>query len=138
MLKTKDIMVLKAKDIMAKNVISVRKETPIREAVALLAKHNITGIPVVEDDMTLVGILSEKDLLTLVYGQEGEADKTVNDFMTVPPIYFDQDDSVIDVCDCLTNSLFRRVPVTSKGKLVGIISRRDMIYEYVVRRVARN
>jgi len=137
MLKTKDIMVLKAKDIMTKNVISVRKETPIREAVALLAKHNITGIPVVEDDMTLVGILSEKDLLTLVYGQEGEEDKTVNDFMTVPPIYFDQDDSVVDVCDCLTNSLFRRVPVTSKGKLVGIISRRDMIYEYVVRRLTR-
>ena len=134
MLKTKDIMLLKAKDVMTENVISVRKETPIREAVVLLVKHNITGIPVVEDDMTLVGILSEKDVLTLIYGQEGEVDKTVSDFMTTPPVYFDQDESVVDVCDCLTNNFFRRVPVTEKGKLVGIISRRDMIYEYIVRR----
>jgi len=134
MLKTKNILSLKAKDIMTANVIGVTKETPIYQAIALLSKHNITGIPVVEDDMTLVGILSEKDVLTLVYGQENESVETVSDFMTHPPVCFDENDSLVDICDCLANSFFRRVPVISKGKLVGIISRRDLIYEYILQR----
>ena len=58
---------LKAKDIMTEEVISVKKDTLIFEAVELLAKNSITGIPVVEDDMTLVGILTEKDVLGLFY-----------------------------------------------------------------------
>ena len=52
---------LKAKDIMTKNVISVKKNTPILEALQILAKNDITGIPVVREDMILVGVLSEKD-----------------------------------------------------------------------------
>ena len=50
---------LKARDIMNTNVVSVKKDTPIFEAVKLLVENNISGLPVVEDDMTLVGILSE-------------------------------------------------------------------------------
>ena len=57
----------KAKNIMTKEVISVKKDTPIYEAVELLAKNEVTGIPVVKDDMTLVGILTEKDVLRLFY-----------------------------------------------------------------------
>ncbi len=134
MLKTKDILSLKAKDIMTSNVIGVKKETPIHQALSLLSKHNITGVPVVEDDMALVGILSEKDVLKLVYGQQDESAKTVNDFMSHPPIFFDENESLVDICNCLASSFFRRVPVTSKGKLVGIISRRDLIYEYILQR----
>lgn len=118
---------LKAKDIMTENVVSVKKDTPIYEALELLAKYNITGIPVVREDMILVGVLSEKDVLRLFYAHEGEEEGTVNDFMTQPAVHFDKDESLLDICDCLTNNYFRRVPVTSEGKLVGIISRKDVI-----------
>jgi CBS domain-containing protein len=50
---------LKARDIMTENPVSVQKDTPIYEALELLAKHNISGIPVVREDMILVGVLSE-------------------------------------------------------------------------------
>ncbi|MBL7143942.1 MAG: CBS domain-containing protein, partial [Phycisphaerae bacterium] len=52
---------------MIKNVVSVKKDTPIFEAAKLLVEHNISGLPVVEDDMTLAGILSEKDVVDLFY-----------------------------------------------------------------------
>jgi len=122
---------LKAKDIMTENVFSVKKDTPIYEALELFAKHNITGIPVVRDDMILVGVLSEKDVLRLFYAHEDEEEGTVNDFMTQPAVHFDKDESLLDICDCLTNNYFRRVPVTSEGKLVGIISRTDII-DYIL------
>lgn len=118
---------LKAKDIMTENVVSVKKDTPIYEALKLLAKYNITGIPVVREDMILVGVLSEKDVLRLFYAREDEEEQTVNDFMTQPAVHFDEKESLLDICDCLTNNYFRRVPVTSEGKLVGIISRKDII-----------
>ena len=124
----------RAKDIMTRNVISVKEETPIYEAVALIAKNNITGIPVVECDRTLVGVISEKDVLRLfnVSREDGES-KTVSDFMTQPVVTFGENESLSDICDCLMNNHFRRVPViSSKGKLVGIISRRDIIYEYIL------
>ena len=118
---------LKAKDIMTKEVISVKKDAPIFEAVELLAKNNITGIPVVEDDMTLLGIITEKDVLRLFYVSKDAENKTVSDFMTQPAVHFDENESLLDVCDCLIHNFFRRVPVTSKGQVVGIISRQDFI-----------
>ena len=118
---------LKAKDIMTESVVSVKKDTPIYEALELLAKYNITGIPVVREDMILVGVLSEKDVLRLFYAHENEEEGTVNDFMTQPAVHFDEKESLLDICDCLMNNYFRRVPVTSGGKLVGIISRKDII-----------
>ena len=123
---------LKAKDIMTEEVISVKKDTPIFEAVELLAKNSITGIPVVEDDMTLVGILSEKDVLGLFYALKDVENKTVNDFMTQPAVHFNENESLLDICDCLMNNPFRRVPVTSKNKVIGIISRQDFV-EYILR-----
>jgi len=122
---------LKAKDIMVKEVISVKKDDPIFEAVELLAKNEITGIPVVEEDMTLVGILTEKDVLKLFYASENVENKKVNDFMTQPAVHFNENESLPDVCDCLMNNPFRRVPVTSKGKVVGIVSRPDIL-EYIL------
>jgi len=123
---------LKAKDIMTEEVISVKKDTAIFEAVELLAKNSVTGIPVVEDDMTLVGILTEKDILRLFYALKDAENKTVSDFMTQPAVHFNENESLLDICDCLMNNPFRRVPVTSKGKVIGIISRQDFV-EYILR-----
>ncbi|MHC4572516.1 MAG: CBS domain-containing protein [Planctomycetota bacterium] len=119
---------LKAKDIMTKDVISVKKDTPILEAVDVLIKNQITGVPVVEDDMTLAGIFTEKDALRLFYTHQDEKNKTVGDFMTRPAVYYRDNDSLQAICDFMTFNYFRRVPVTSKkGTVVGIISRPDVI-----------
>ncbi|MHC4572336.1 MAG: CBS domain-containing protein [Planctomycetota bacterium] len=67
----------------------------------------------------------------MFYAHEDDEEKTVSDFMTQPAVHFDEDESLLDVCDCLANNYFRRVPVTSQGKLVGIISRKDVI-DYIL------
>ena len=118
---------LKARDIMIKNVVSVKKDTPIFEAVKILVEHNISGLPVVEDDMTLVGILSEKDVVDLFYESEKAEKKTVNDYMTDPAVNFDENSALVNICDFLIKNIFRRVPVTSNGKLIGIISIKDVL-----------
>ena len=119
---------LKAKNIMTTNVVSVKKETPIYEAMALLLSNEITGMPVVDDDMNLVGIITEKDCLRLFYDEEDEKHKTVRYFMTQPAIHYNENDSLQTICDFMMINYFRRVPVTSKeGKVVGILSRPDVI-----------
>ena len=116
-----------AKEIMTRQVICIRKETPIFEALKLMATNNITGIPVVEEDMTLVGMLSEQDVLRLFHTYDDEKDRTVNDFMTQPAIHFEEDELLLDVCYCLRDNSIRRVPVTSNGKVTGVISRSDIL-----------
>ncbi len=117
----------KVRHVMTTNVVTVRKDTPISRATELLMSNNITGMPVVEEDMTLVGIISEKDVLNLFYSSGQTTNRTVSDFMTTPAVHFEQDDDIQDVCACLMENNFRRVPVTSNGKVVGIVSRRDVL-----------
>ncbi|MGA1823684.1 MAG: HPP family protein [bacterium] len=116
----------KAKDIMIKNVITVKKETPIYKAIKLLAEKNITGLPVVSDDMHLLGIITEKDMMKLMYDPDIEYCQ-VADLMTSKVVYFDENDKIQDVCQKLMENNFRRVPILSEGKVVGIISRSDII-----------
>ena len=118
---------LEAKDIMNKKVVCIKKDTPVVDAIRLMAKKNITGIPVIEDDMTLIGILSEQDALRLFHTYEDEKDRTVYDFMTHPAVYFEQDEPLLDVCYCLRDNSIRRVPITSNLKVVGVISRSDIL-----------
>jgi len=117
----------RVKDIMVRDIVTVKTDTPILEAMELVAKHDVSGLPVVDEQMNLVGILSEKDMINLMYDRGNQEEKTVNDFMTQPALFFDENESLLDVCDFLKKNVFRRVPITSKGKLVGIISVRDVI-----------
>ena len=125
----------KVKDIMITSVITVKKETPIYEAVDAMVKNNITGLPVVNNDMTLAGMVSEKDVLSLLDELDNllmiddlkDSTATVDDFMTKKVVSFDAEDDLFDICDCLIDSSFRRVPITSNGKLVGIITRADIV-----------
>jgi CBS domain-containing protein len=118
---------LEAKDIMTKQVVCIRKATPIFEAIRMMADNNITGIPVVEDDSTLVGMLSEQDVLRLLHTYDEEKDRTVNDFMTQPAIHFEENEPLLDVCYCLRDNSIRRVPITLNGKVTGVISRSDIL-----------
>jgi len=123
----RELEIQKAKDIMTKEVVSVRRNTPVEEALELLLAHEISGMPVVEEDMTLVGIVTEKDLLELLNGPQGAKGKTVEEFMTQPAVHFEADESLKEIWKCLLDVTFRRVPVTKEGKVVGIVSRPDVI-----------
>lgn len=124
---------LKAKEIMTTNVVSVTKETPIYEAMELLIENEITGMPVVDDEMNLVGVITEKDCLRLFYGDDEEKNKTVRHFMTQPAVHYNENDSLRTICDFMMINYFRRIPVTTKkGKVVGILSRPDVI-KYILK-----
>ncbi len=122
---------LTAKDVMNGDVIAVKKNTSILRAMELMLGKKISGMPVVEDDMTLVGVITEMDVVSLAYNIIYDAgnleNKRVRHFMTERVISFDKDDNLFDVCDFLAKNLFRRVPITSAGKVVGIISVPDII-----------
>ena len=126
---------LKAKSLMKTSVISVKTDTTIDEVISLLAKNNITGLPVVDDDMTLIGVVTEKDVLKLLSDHnlvatlpDLEASSVkVSEFMTTEVTTFNQDADLVDICDCLVQNNFRRVPILTDGKLAGIISRKDII-----------
>ena len=117
-----------AKDIMKTDVIWVKKQTPIYEAGVLLLKNGITDMPVVEDNMTLIGIVTEKDLLRLSYADEDKNNKTVEDFMTQLAVHYRESESLKTICDFMMINRFREIPITStKNQVVGIISMPDIL-----------
>ncbi|MBC8471821.1 MAG: CBS domain-containing protein [Planctomycetes bacterium] len=118
---------LEAKDIMNRKVVCIKKNIPVIDAIRLMAEKNITGVPVVEDDMTLIGIISEQDVLRLFHTYDDEKDRMVNDFMTQPAVHFEEKEPLLDVCYCLRDNSIRRVPITLNRKVVGVISRSDIL-----------
>ena len=129
---------LKARDMMSKDIISVKRTTSLLEALKIIVENDITGLPVVTDDASasLVGIVSEKDFINLLYGTHNWESETVDSIMTADPKCIDENATVREVCDCMRLYVFRRVPVVSKGKLVGIISRKDIV-SFVKNRLER-
>jgi CBS domain-containing protein len=117
---------LLAKHVMTPGLLIVRRNSPVYTAMELIANGNITGLPVIDDSMKLVGIVSEKDLLKTLCDPNARPG-LVQDYMTRDIVAFDSDDSLFEVCHCLINNNFRRVPILDKGRLTGIISRRDII-----------
>ena len=108
------------KDVMTKEVVTFHKDTPVKEiADALSAKH-ITGAPVVEEDGHVVGIVSEVDVFT----KQG---KTAQDIMSPHVISITEDTGIDAAARLLAGERIRRLPVLSKGRMVGLISRSDVL-----------
>jgi len=116
----------KAREGMSPHVISVRHDEDIYTAIRLLATNEVTGLPVVDEHERLVGILTEKDVLTLLYTMQ-DRPGTVRDFMTSNVVCFDQETDLVEIAEALRTQSFRRVPILDRGRLVGIISRGDII-----------
>ncbi len=115
-----------AKDIMTKNLISIKKDTKVTEAINLMLGKNVSGLPIVNDDKSLLGIISEKDMLQLAFSDSIE-NEIVATYMTENIVTLDDDTELLDVCECLMTETFKRIPILSNNKLVGIISRRDIL-----------
>jgi len=112
---------------MTTKLVTVKADTPIYDATKLLADYEISGMPVVDDSSNLIGILSEWDVLNLLTEQVVDSEMTVEKFMTKDVISFQESDSAIIVSEFFHKSHKRRVPVTNNGKLVGVVSRHDII-----------
>lgn len=117
---------LKAKDIMTTDVVAVSRDADIYRAIQMMVENNVTGLPVIDKDRMLVGVVTEKDVLKLLYEVEDRPGK-VEDFMTRAVVAFDQETDVATVANGLAANHFRRVPILNHGRLVGIISRKDVI-----------
>lgn len=117
---------LSAQEAMKCGLVTVHRDSSLYEAMDLLVKHQITGLPVVDGDMHLEGIITEKDLLDCVTLPEAK-DATVDRYMTHYVVTFDRRASLHDVCECLIHHNFHRIPIVDGDRLVGIISRSDIL-----------
>ncbi len=116
---------------MAKDLITFRPEQDIYEAIDLMLKHKISGAPVLDSSAKLVGLLSEKDCLRVMissaYHNEPIGIRRVADYMTVSVATISPDKDVLDVANLFLGSNYRRFPVVENGKLLGQVSRRDIL-----------
>ena len=115
-----------AKDIMIDDIITAGIDTKLGKAIRLLVQNRITGLPVVDEDNNLIGMVTEKDLLKVLYSGKIKG-RRVEDIMTTEIITFNENDDLMAVMKCLVENNFRRVPITSGRILKGIITRRDII-----------
>jgi len=118
--------IVQAKDIMQKNVIVMDTKSAIYDAIHLMVKHNITGLPVVNDSYQIIGIISEKDILDLLYHSKDSNVSIVN-FMTRRVVCFDPDANLNQLAESFRKNDFRRIPIVHKDKLIGLVSRKDVI-----------
>ncbi len=143
---------MQAKDIMTTRVVTVPPDEPISQIAAILVERNISAVPVVDADDTLCGIVSEGDLLhraeigtdrpagswwLKMFKDPGKlADeytkthgKCARDVMTATVITVDENATLPEIAETLERNHVKRVPVLSDGKLVGIVSRANIVRE---------
>lgn len=120
---------LKVKDYMSGKLIKFTPETDVLDAIHELVNHRIAGAPVVDDHGTLVGMLSEFDCLKVVLtaAYHGHPGGPVSELMTKDVQTVDADMSIIDLAELFMESGFRRYPVLKDNRLVGQISRKDVL-----------
>jgi CBS domain-containing protein len=143
---------LKAKDIMSTELITVSPETEIIQATRLLLENNINGVPVMNDTGKLVGILCQSDLvvqqkkfpvpsfftlldglipLTSMKQLKKEVQKiaaiTVAQAMTPNPIFVSPDTGIEEIAALMVDNNFHTIPVVDQGRLVGVVGKEDIL-----------
>ena len=143
---------MKAREIMETNVITIKRETTIEEIAHVLTDNNISGVPVVDDNNKVIGMVTEKDLLYkdieprfpavvellggLIFVKgvrhyNEELRKLVatkaEDIMTKGVISINGDAEVEKIAEIMVEKDINRIPVVEDGKIIGIISRADIV-----------
>jgi len=117
---------LKAKDVMTMEVITVDPETTLEKAVSMLVNNKISGMPVCDKDGKVVGMISEKDLLNFIFS--GNLNNTkIKEAMSTHIISFPPDADLDKIALVMGEKQIRRVPIIENEKLLGIVSRRSII-----------
>jgi len=120
---------MKVRQYMATHLLTFVPEMKIAEAVMQLVKHKYTGAPVVDAGGKLVGMLSEKDCLrvAVLANMAGAGEALVGDYMTTDVESVMPDTDLLDVAQRFVRAPYKRLPVVDGGKLVGQISRIDVL-----------
>jgi len=136
---------MKVCDLMTSEVVTVTPKTSLRDAAVLLTEKGISGMPVVNDANEVVGVLSEADIVVKAGGEVArnrllgwllEADfgledkiraETVGDAMTAPPVSISPKRRVHQAARLMVSENVNRLPVVENGKLVGIVTRADIV-----------
>jgi CBS domain-containing protein len=113
-----------ASDIMTRKVATIRPETSAQEAAQLLDEKRISGAPVVDAESKIIGIITEADIISKV-NRDGLC---VADIMSHDVIAISEETPVSEIAALLTERKIKRVPVVCNGKLVGIVSRADIVH----------
>lgn len=139
-------------EIMTRDVITVSPDTPVAEAAKLLLEKSVNGLPVVDEDNALVGIICQSDLITqqkklplptyftLLDGlipltSLGSVERQINkmsatevkDAMTVDPVSVSPDSDIQEVANLMVEKNFHTIPIVRDGKLVGIVGKEDIL-----------
>lgn len=115
------------KNIMMTHVVSVSVDDTIDQAIYLMVKHRISGLPVLDEHGALQGIVSEFDLLELICEGHTEQGK-ISQYMSADIVSVNEDDNWVHVVDVLRSHRVRRLPVLRDGRLVGIVTRHDLLH----------
>jgi CBS domain-containing protein len=139
---------IKAGDIMTREVITVKRDTPLKETAKLMAEQGVSGLPVIEKDRKVAGVISEKDFLSRMgagntktfMGIVAEClkgkgcvalsirAKNAEDIMSSPAITVNEETTLLDITGIFNERKINRVPVVdSEGHLIGIVSRNDIV-----------
>ena len=123
--------------VMSTDVISVAPNSLIEDAIDVMIEHSISGLPVIDDHGQLIGMISEYDALQLLLEPPSEVGLVapVVNFMTRDIVSIPLDTSLDTVAHMMQSLGVRRLPVVDQGRVVGIVSRRDLIR--VVRELRR-
>ena len=132
---------LRVRDVMTTDVRSVRRSTPVKDIAVQLAGRKISAVPVVDDERTVVGVVSEADLLpkqfppgrwALPRRRARHDARVAEELMTAPAVTIGPDESIVECARRMTHQHVKRLPVVDRyGKLVGILSRADLISVFV-------
>ncbi|MBX5451576.1 CBS domain-containing protein [Thermogemmatispora sp.] len=113
-----------ARDIMTRTVYTIRPEASAQEAAQLLDQKRISGAPVVDGDGRLIGMVTEADIISKV-NREG---LRVADIMSHELIVVSEETPLEEIAALLSERKIKRVPVVENGRLVGIVSRADIVH----------
>ncbi|MEM9187404.1 MAG: CBS domain-containing protein [Planctomycetota bacterium] len=115
-----------AEQIMTSGIVTISPKATLHDAIELVLDRRVSGLPVVDEDQALVGIITEFALLALAY-DEGLQHQTVQQHMTREVITVGAGDTVNRLADLFILHRVRRLPVIRGGRLVGLVSRRDVL-----------
>lgn len=117
-----------ASEIMTSPVITVEKDRKLTEVIDLLLRWNISSVPVVDAEDRLLGLITEYDVMDFALdGHAAEA--TAGEAMSAQVISFPPEADLSELVNCSVSKRIHRIPIVKDGKVVGIVSRRDILRE---------
>lgn len=114
------------KEIMMKKVATVNNDISLEKVCKFLVSKKLSGAPVVDKNGNLSGFISERDIIQAV-GSKNFQRKKARDVMTRKVVSIEDSTPLDQISQIFTDKPFRYIPVTKKGKLVGVVSRKDVI-----------